>query len=256
MVLKLKFCILLITLTVGCKLTDNTAKINTKKYEGWWINTTIADSTINKRSIYSSRSLWQQDAVMFEISNDTIYTYGSVINKMRFPINSNSDTLATIQGMSQFNIVINNEFLLATTKRRTKEYSELFRRATSNEKNQLIWNISKTNTIAKNLEIYFAKEVLSGKYKDDEGKSIKLLKNRECIGFENYSKFETHFTDGTMDWMSNDWIKFTDTVNNDSAIYHFEFEGKYLNLFEYLMVDVEGKWEVGELKHKWTINKN
>lgn len=252
MILKLSIYIFSIIVFASCKSANNECELDFTKYQGWWISTTIADSTIMERTIYGKHSFIVQDATMFEIKNDTINTYGSIINKMGFPIYGSNDTIAIIRGMAEAHIIANNETILATTNRRNEEYRELFRRATKDEQKQLIRNISKTNTIAKNLEIWFAEKILSGTYVDENDQLIKLSKDRKCKGFKKYNHFETHFTDGTLDWMRNDWIRFSDTISNESIIYHFKFENDKLKLYNYNMIEVENQWEIGKLNSTWT----
>lgn len=251
--LKLYSYIITGILIVSCRNNSTSQIIDPKSYEGWWISTTIADSTVRNKTIHNFNNLVQQDAMILEIKNDTIYTYGNIIYQKQYPVNCIKDTLGKITGMATINIIAKRENLILNNKRKKSEYNDIFRRANTNEQRDLTENLSKTSQIADKPEKWYARKILSGSYKDREGSTITLTKNSGSQGFENFTTYEIHVTRGTVDWMKNDWIKFTNSKSDQQSIYHFKFEGNNLKLYEYSMREVEAQYEIGKLKHNWKL---
>ncbi|MFT4536910.1 MAG: hypothetical protein ACJA1A_002881 [Saprospiraceae bacterium] len=85
--------------------------------------------------------------------------------------------------------------------------------------------------------------------------SISLKSNRDCSSYKKFTNFNAHFTDGTMDWMAKDWIKFSNSNDEEHEIYHFDYESDTLKLYNHSMANVEDQWVVGSLQHTWIINE-
>ena len=198
--------LILILINTSCKTEKKNEKLNSNtevkiehdNLNGTWVMTSYFDSIIKNKLIskYTITPTWH--ALIIEISNDSIYNYGSILSDSH-KINFNSDTLAILSGVSGNWILqknknelrlnnIPNEYLTDTTSYILEKRNDLRFLIKNNTRDQLdFWNATTE---------YFNEKLISGKYtyKNDTvifGKKRRLWNFKDFEGYRVINYFGT-----------------------------------------------------------------
>lgn len=259
------FCLLF---TFGCKSNVN----NYTELNGWWVSKSLFDSIQITKSIYANKTFLDQDAIFLLIEEDSVETFGTIINSNQHLLTYENDTIGEIGGMLFADLIHSDSNITASTLLRRRNYNtegkmdsikpfkrikaqESFRRANEIETEFIEKHLNLNLKTHEIYEKWFAKQILAGNYIElENNNTITLSSNQECDGFKEFNGYKTHITNGTLDWNANDWIKFWNTETNEYEVLHYVFQDSTIHLYEYYNKTPEEQSVIGKLKYSWRKN--
>jgi len=206
---------------------------------GTWALTNYFDTIIKNKELAKYRlqtPTWF--AILLEIDNDSIKTFGSISSEKIF-IEKTKDTLATlssnISGSKWWLIRKEGKLNLIQhpNQKRTDSTIYVFR------KREEFKSFSKENTdffiIGKNVTEYFNKELFKGTYFNIDNKNKVIFNKGSLSGVGKYDTYEVRNYFGTLHPHKNlDVITFKDGRNNEFKQYNWVFEKNQLILTEFI----------------------
>jgi hypothetical protein len=139
-------------------------------------------------------------AIMIEIKNDSILSYGSIFN-LKQQINYKSDTLTIFKSLGSEYILLkkNNELTLKQIPNEDRIDSTVYSFRKRNDLNKLLKNQNTVHKISDRITEYFNENLLTGEYINPKNKKvITFKKNGDLINFEGFDKYNVRNYFGTL----------------------------------------------------------
>jgi hypothetical protein len=243
---------------------------------GLWTLTSYFDSILAYKTISKHRIKPQPwFAMMLEIKEDSITTYGTIYTKNTYAIKSLNDTLCILERTPDgkwFIMVDKNNYIYLKQFPNSDKYSKINDSSiyTFKKRDDLMFLLddlsNKTDYefpyyLGKNFESFFNKELLSGRYTDTNGKEVLLNQSSEISGFENFYKYEVDPYFGTSHWLSNhdNVIFYRDSTKSknifDSETYVWKFIGDTLILNKVIYEIFKVNGQLVRDPELWKIDK-
>lgn len=226
----------LITLAISCQsrqssngIKDITSDSLTLDIYGKWYYTTYTDSTIKYKKIYDYS--WSIASFAYEITidknNPDSVNFRGYHETWRMPLKKISDSL--------YHAADNEEQYWILKFVRNKKYFKLqvqeYRDTSFTQKaDPTVYDLYKAKVTLDNEELYFAKNIIAGKYYDSISHISLILKNNlELVGIDSLDKYSIQIDPWEM-VPQMDIITFYDNNREKYKSYNWRFENNVLIL--------------------------
>lgn len=246
-----------ICLLVFCNVTNGQNKIKTDRTDitknniikknkvkfnlnGTWALTNYFDSIIVNKQLAKfrlQRPTWF--AILLEIKNDSIKTYGS-IDYDEHLINIKNDTLTilspSISDDKWYLIVKDQKLVLVQYPNSEENDSNVYIYKKRTDLNYFTKKNKDFFVIGENTTNYFNKHLFAGKYVNEKTNQIVEFKNNgKLTGINGFDSYEVRNYFGTLHPHKNlDVVTFFNTKTNDYKQYNWVFSNKELTLTEFI----------------------
>ncbi len=208
--------------------TENPPRSFPTSLQGEWILSEYIDSIYQNKKVAKYRGLRAaQGAILLDIEEDTIHTFGSVYHHSKYPIQLKGDTFAITENMNC------KLFLKDSTQVKINCEDGVFHYKRPDRWADKVLVHSSPERIKKKLpeviQVYANSFLFNKKYKDiKSGKTVEFAFPRHMKGLNKWTHFRVNTFQGTLHPINHDWVEFRN--KNESKIYGFETSGDTVKL--------------------------
>ncbi len=188
-------------------------------------------------------------AILLEIKNDSITSYGSII-ELEEKLNHNSDTLTVFESFGGKYALIKKSDKLHLKQYRNQDIIDSITYIFSkrNDLKILLENQDRVHKINSNITTYFNENLISGNYQNlNNNEIVTFEKNGNLKNFNGFDKYEVRNYFGTLHPHKNlDVITLTNSKQNTYKQFNWKFKDNKLVLTEFIheTIDYKGKKEI------------
>ncbi|CAI8448550.1 MAG: Uncharacterised protein [Cryomorphaceae bacterium] len=183
-------------------------------------------------------------AIMLEIKNDSLKSYGSII-ELNEKLNYDSDTLVVFDSFSGKYALFkeDNELLLKHLPNQENNDSTNYVFSRRKDLRKLLENQDRVHKISSRITDYFNENLISGTYENiKNSETVIFEKNGDLVNFKGFEKYEVRNYFGTLHPHKNlDVITFINSENNEFEQFNWKFENDRFILTEFIHETINHK---------------
>ncbi|OJJ23313.1 hypothetical protein BKI52_02845 [marine bacterium AO1-C] len=195
------------------------AKDDLSLLKGYWISVDYFDSLLKNKSVAEAdKAPLAMSALMLQIIQDTVVSYGTLFSGKKWKLNPNYEDLGL--GWKSHKLSYNNkQKIIVARSIKDNTLTSLFRKIKDDESKLVQTKNGRSLFIDLQANVYafIINKLIKGKYKpllpNNPSSKMKLNANGTITGFKNYNKYQIHDYFGTSHpYRPEDAIIFRDTT--------------------------------------------
>lgn len=237
--------ITIISLFLSCNSSQKKESVELKNTQSnnvelngiWGLNNYFDQILADKQVAKHRMQLPTWFAILLEIKNDSLKSYGSII-EMNYKLNYESDTLVVFNSFVGKYALFkkNNELILKQFPNQENTDSVNYVFSKRNDLKKLLENQDRVHKISSSVTQYFNETLIAGTYENGKDrKNVIFKKNGSVENFDGFDKYEVRNYFGTSHPHKNmDVLTFTNSTNNEYKQFNWKFVNDKLILSEFI----------------------